>query len=134
LFSDKDCSVPKLKVPNKVNSTSVETIVLTFFSGFYSEDGSSFENIVLELLQKLQFFPDYAVASSRTSVFLLCFIILDGAWIISAVSLLSSALFAKNQTQIDFVDSSGNLLRDQGKLVLGFLWTLVGNDHLRVDF
>ncbi|CAH1372011.1 hypothetical protein MTP99_013506 [Tenebrio molitor] len=85
---NKDCSVPKLKVPNKVNSTSVETIVLTFFSGFYSEDASSFENIVLELLQKLQFFPDYAAESSRTSVFLLCFIILDGAWIISAVSLL----------------------------------------------
>ncbi|EFA01108.1 uncharacterized protein LOC103314890 isoform X2 [Tribolium castaneum] len=83
-----DCPTPKIEASN-----SLDSYVTKIFNSILIDNNPSLDAIVKELLEKIHLFPDHVSASSRTSVFLLCFIILDGTWVISAVALLMGTCF-----------------------------------------
>lgn len=93
LLLDSHCAVPKLQPPNssQLIGFSIENCISYVVEKLYldKEIEISLHGIVEELINRIELFPEYAEVSERTSVFLFSFIILDGAWIISAVALLS---------------------------------------------
>ena len=88
------CSKPEL-IKDNGNASISAGYLFKFVNKFYfeSETSTTLEEVVEALLKNLDVFPTSAQFSSRTTVFLLCFIILDGAWLVSAVSLLMGTCF-----------------------------------------
>lgn len=93
MLLDSHCSVPKIETDRSelYSGLTIGNCISYVVKKLYLDKTieESLHGIIEELLKRIELFPEYAEVSERTSVFLFSFIILDGAWVISAVALLS---------------------------------------------
>lgn len=88
---DKKCNNPELKVSTSRLFTSnfIENYISSLLGWFYLDQKTTLPDIVSKLLNRIDFFPEYASVYTRCSVYFVSFIVADGIWIITAVALLS---------------------------------------------